>query len=171
MEADCGGEEGFLATPEKRWTGDCRLQSAAKRPRIAGSDDHDNEVQGALCDWWPILAQRMGPGVLTILKEVFSQGFCLSTDYSGFGFLEVALANLAESLGADTSAVTCYRASDINVTCRRALLSRHSTPHIAPRPRPHAPAPGLAHARTALQGPLCRHTWISELGIYGLLPI
>ena len=124
MEADCGGEEGFLATPEKRGTGDCRLQSAAKRPRIAGSADHDNEGQGALCDWWPILAQRMGPGVLTILKEVFSQGFCLSTDYSGFGFFEVALAKLAESLGADTSAVTCYRASDINVTCRRALLSR-----------------------------------------------
>jgi len=43
---------------------------------------------------------------------------------------------------------------------RRALLSRHRTPHIAPRPRPHAPSPGLAHARTALQKPLCRHTWI-----------
>ena len=133
MEAD-NGEADFDRPHRPAWTKKRSFAEAFKRGR-KGRQRQSGRVGPRSMEecaaWFSRFSAMLPTTDMSILQKVFKKKFVVTSDYSGVGFFEIAIAALMKDLNSDgndsTEAgeagdVECYRASDIDRACRSCLL-------------------------------------------------
>ena len=133
MEAD-NGEADFDRPHRPAWTKKRSFAEAFKRGR-KGRQRQSGRVGPRSMEecaaWFSRFSAMLPTTDMSILQKVFKKKFVVTSDYSGVGFFEIAIAVLMKNLNSDgndsTEAgeagdVECYRASDIDRACRSCLL-------------------------------------------------
>ena len=100
------------------------VEALAEIPERAGPATAQEIV-----DWWPPIAQQVGERGMLLLARLFERGVVLTAGYSGFGFFEVAVVEMAKVSNATSNSLLLCRACDIKKVCREAL-SAHTCPPL-----------------------------------------